>query len=85
MHCCIRPKKLINTKVGLIDQASDVPSIIIFYISYRLRALKTLYFYFRIFFDRTVNTEGPRNHFVQYCVISLKMVPKIHILKVIGQ
>ena len=30
----------------LIDQASDVPSIIFFIISYRLRALKTLYFYF---------------------------------------
>ena len=30
----------------LIDQASDVPSIIFFIISYRLRALKTLYFNF---------------------------------------
>ena len=30
----------------LIDQASDVPSIIFFIISYRLRALKTLYLYF---------------------------------------
>ena len=31
----------------LIDQASDVPSIIFFFIiSYKLRALKTLYFYF---------------------------------------
>ena len=30
----------------LIDQAFDVPSIIFFIIFYRLRALKTLYFYF---------------------------------------
>ena len=30
----------------LIDQVSDVPSIIFFIISHRLRALKTLYFYF---------------------------------------
>ena len=30
----------------LIYQASDVSSIIFFIISYRLRALKTLYFYF---------------------------------------
>ena len=29
-----------------IDQVSDVPSINFFIISYRLRALKTLYFYF---------------------------------------
>ena len=28
------------------DQESDVPSIIIFYTFYRLRVLKTLYFYF---------------------------------------
>ena len=29
----------------LVDEASDVPSIIFFIICYRLRALKTLYFY----------------------------------------
>ena len=29
----------------LMDQASDVPSIIFFIVSYRLRALQTLYFY----------------------------------------
>ena len=33
---------------GLIDQASDVPSIIFFIIFYRLMALKTLYFYYII-------------------------------------
>ena len=30
----------------IVDQASDVPSIILFCTFYRLRALKTLYFYF---------------------------------------
>ena len=30
----------------IVDQESDVPSIIFFYTFYRLRALKTLYFYF---------------------------------------
>jgi hypothetical protein len=30
----------------LVDQASEVPRIFFFTISYRLRALKTLYFYF---------------------------------------
>ena len=31
----------------LIDQGSDVPSIIFFIISYRVRALKILYFYYK--------------------------------------
>ena len=30
----------------IVDQESDVPSIIFLYTFYRLRALKTLYFYF---------------------------------------
>ena len=34
------------------DQESDVPSIIIFYTFYRLRVLKTLYFYFCNFMKR---------------------------------
>ena len=36
----------------IIDQESDVPSIIIFYTFYRLRALKTLYFYFCNFIEK---------------------------------
>ena len=31
---------------GIVDQESDVPSIIFFHTFYRLRALKTLYFIF---------------------------------------
>ena len=39
----------------LIDHASDVPSIIFFIISYTLRALKTLYFYFCKFIKKKKN------------------------------
>ena len=31
---------------GIVNQESDVPSIISLYTFYRLRALKTIYFYF---------------------------------------
>ena len=37
------------------NQASEVPSIIFFIISYRLRALKTLYFYFCKFIKKNWN------------------------------
>ena len=36
----------------IVDQESDIPSIISLYTFYRLRALKTLYFYFCIFFKK---------------------------------
>ena len=41
-----KAEKCLRWDERLIGQASDVPNIIFFLISYRLRALKTLYFYF---------------------------------------
>ena len=45
----------------LINQTSDVPSIIFFIISYRLRALKTICFYFCKFIKKYIETIFAKN------------------------
>ena len=76
----------------LINQASDVPSIIFFIISYRLRALKTLYFLIFFIFEMTFTKNFARYYEKKNYtwnirrLVNKSFVPSSHriVLKIVG-